>query len=205
MGKESKNHWEKVYSTKGPMEVSWTQEVPATSLHFIHSFPVSKTAKIIDIGGGDSHLVDYLLNEGYENITVLDISGTALDKAKQRLGDRAEQVTWVESDVLQFTTSTTFDVWHDRATFHFLTTPEEVSTYLSKVRQSVTGYVTIGTFSKAGPDKCSGLPIRKYSEEALSHELHNGFQKIRCITEDHLTPFKTIQEFLFCSFRSTAN
>ena len=205
MVSNSKAHWEKVYKTKSPSEVSWTQEVPITSLQFIRAFPVDKTAKIIDIGGGDSHLVDHLLNEGYSNITVLDISGKALERAKKRLGARADQVLWVESDVLGFNPANTYEVWHDRATFHFLTTPEEVTTYLERIRQSVSGYITLGTFSDAGPDKCSGLPIRKYNESTLVGELNNGFKKVKCIRENHVTPFNTVQEFLFCSFKRSIN
>jgi SAM-dependent methyltransferase len=197
----NKNHWDNVYETKNPNQVSWTQTVPKTSLDFIHSFGVDKSAKIIDIGGGDSTLVDYLLEEGFENITVLDISKNALAKAKKRLGEKGKNIQWIVSDVTQFKPETTYDVWHDRATFHFLTTAEDVATYMDTARKAVTGYLTIGTFSEDGPDKCSGLAIKKYSEEKLSSELKNGFNKIRCITENHITPFDTAQQFLFCSFK----
>lgn len=175
--------------------------MPNTSLDFIHSFGLSKKAKIIDVGGGDSKLVDYLLNEGYENITVLDISAQALLKAKKRLGDKADKVHWVVSDITAFKPGTTYDVWHDRATFHFLTSGEQIAKYLDTARHAVSGFLTIGTFSDKGPEKCSGLPIKQYNEEALTAELHNGFDKLRCITEDHKTPFDTTQNFLFCSFR----
>jgi cyclopropane fatty-acyl-phospholipid synthase-like methyltransferase len=201
----SKNHWDNVYKTKTPNEVSWTQVVPKTSLDFIHSFAVDKSAKIIDIGGGDSNLVDFLLNEGFENITVLDISKTALTKAKKRLGEKGKNIQWIVSDVTKFTPTTTYDVWHDRATFHFLTTAKEIATYLDTARKAVTGYLTIGTFSEEGPDKCSGLAIKKYNEEKLTIELQKGFSKIRCITEDHITPFDTKQHFLFCSFKKSRN
>jgi cyclopropane fatty-acyl-phospholipid synthase-like methyltransferase len=201
----SKNHWDTVYKTKTPNEVSWTQVVPKTSLDFIHSFGVDKSAKIIDIGGGDSNLVDFLLNEGFENITVLDISKTALTKAKKRLGEKGKNIQWIVSDVTKFTPTTTYDVWHDRATFHFLTTAKEIATYLDTARKAVTGYLTIGTFSEEGPDKCSGLAIKKYNEEKLTIELQKGFSKIRCITEDHITPFDTKQHFLFCSFKKSRN
>lgn len=197
----TKKHWETVYETKQPNEVSWTEEIPQTSLDFIHSFEVPKTAKIIDIGGGDSKLVDFLLEEGYENITVLDISEASLKRAKKRLGKRSKKVTWVVSDVTLFTPQTKFDVWHDRATFHFLTTQEQINKYLAIARKAVSGYITIGTFSTNGPSKCSGLTIKQYSEGQLQKELANGFNKIRCINEDHITPFKTVQNFLFCSFK----
>lgn len=201
MQETTKNHWEQVYETKQPNEVSWTQEVPDTSLEFIHSFNLPKTAKIIDVGGGDSKLVDFLLDEGYENITVLDISAKALERAKSRLGDKASQVTWIASDITEFQADTTYDIWHDRATFHFLTTTEQISQYLDIANSSVNGYLTIGTFSENGPTKCSGLKIKQYSESELQKKLAKGFDKIRCITEDHTTPFNTKQNFLFCSFR----
>mgnify|MGYP000862609018 CR=1 FL=1 len=197
----TRKHWETVYETKNPGQVSWTQDVPKTSLAFIHSFGLPKTAKIIDVGGGDSKLADFLLDEGFENITVLDISAKALEKAKQRLGDRAAKVNWIVSDITTFQPRTTYDVWHDRATFHFLTTKEQVSKYMDIARKSVTGFLIIGTFSDQGPKKCSGLDIKQYTEETMTAELQNGFEKIRCVTEDHITPFDTKQNFLFCSFK----
>jgi len=200
-----KKHWETVYATKGPDQVSWTQQVPKTSLDFIHSFGLDKTARIIDVGGGDSRLVDYLLDEGYEHITVLDISATALEKAKLRLGNNAAQVNWVVSDITEFVPVHSYDIWHDRATFHFLTTEEQVSKYLDIARESVNGYMTIGTFSTDGPEKCSGLAIKQYDEQMLTKELEDGFKKLKCITEDHTTPFDTIQNFLFCSFKRQQN
>jgi len=175
--------------------------VPSTSLDFIASVGASKTAKIIDIGGGDSKLVDCLLAQGFENITVLDISEKALDKAKFRLGANAEKVNWVVADITDYAPDSPFDIWHDRATFHFLTTTEQVSRYLATARQSITGFMTIGTFSTLGPTTCSGLPIKQYSEESLTASLKNGFAKIRCVLEDHQTPFNTTQNFLFCSFK----
>lgn len=201
MKNETKKHWETVYETKEPDEVSWTQGIPQTSLNFIHSFKLPKSAKIIDVGGGDSRLVDFLIDEGYENVTVLDISAKALKRAKKRLGDKAKKVNWVVSDITDYEPKTVFDVWHDRATFHFLTTTEEITAYLNLVRKAVAGFMTIGTFSKEGPRKCSGLNIKQYSESELQAQLDGGFEKIKCITEDHLTPFGTTQNFLFCSFR----
>lgn len=196
-----KNHWEAVYENKRPDQLSWTQEVPTTSLDFIASVGAIKTAKIIDIGGGDSKLVDCLLAQGFENITVLDISEKALDKAKFRLGANAKKVNWVVADITDYAPDSPFDIWHDRATFHFLTTTEQVSRYLATARQSITGFMTIGTFSTLGPTTCSGLPIKQYSEEFLTASLKNGFAKIRCVLEDHQTPFNTTQNFLFCSFK----
>lgn len=205
MDTRQKNHWDTIYKTKNSDQVSWTQDVPKTSLDFIHSFDLKKTAKIIDVGGGDSNLVDYLLNEGFENITVLDISAEALEKSKRRLNGKAQKVNWIVSDITEFKPDTTFDVWHDRAAFHFLTTSEQVEKYMDTARSSVSGFLTIGTFSNNGPEKCSGLNIKQYSEETLTAELQKGFAKIRCITEDHITPFNTAQNFLFCSFKRTLN
>lgn len=200
-----KKHWETVYETKNPDQVSWTQEVPKTSLEFIHSFGLDKQAKIIDIGGGDSKLVDFLIDEGFDNISVLDISSAAIEKAKKRLGNKAEKVNWIVSDITEFNPSETYDVWHDRATFHFLTTKPEIEKYMETARKSVSGYLTIGTFSENGPKKCSGLDIKQYSEDTLTAELNNGFEKLRCVTEDHITPFETTQNFLFCSFKKQLN
>lgn len=205
MDKTAQKHWDTIYSTKNPDQVSWTQEVPKASLDFIHSLGLTKTAKIIDIGGGESKLVDYLLDEGFENITVLDISAQALAKAKQRLGERAQKINWVVSDITEFQPDSTYDVWHDRATFHFLTKSDQVAKYMETARSSVSGFLIIGTFSDNGPEKCSGLLIKQYSEEKLTAELQNGFDKIKCITEDHITPFGTAQNFLFCSFKRHRN
>ncbi len=197
-----KDHWEQVYSTKQPNEVSWTQDIPRTSLAFIHSFDLPKTSRIIDIGGGDSKLVDHLLDEGYENVAVLDISEQALQRAKSRLGDRANKVEWIVSDITKFSPVKSYDVWHDRATFHFLTTVEEIKAYLTIARKAVKSYMALGTFSDAGPKKCSGLDIHQYSESELQKTLETGFEKLKCITEDHITPFDTKQNFLFCSFKA---
>ena len=205
MDKNTQNHWDTVYKTKEPNEVSWTQKIPKTSLDFIHSFGLTKTAKIIDVGGGDSKLVDYLLDEGFENITVLDISAQAIAKAKRRLGDRAQIINWVVGDITEFQQDTTFDIWHDRAMFHFLTTSDQVAKYMETARNAVSGFLIIGTFSDNGPEKCSGLHIKQYSEEKLAAEFQNGFEKITCITEDHVTPFDTTQNFLFCSFKRNQN
>lgn len=205
MDKTAQNHWDTVYKTKEPNQVSWTQDIPKTSLDFIHSFDLTKTAKIIDIGGGDSKLVDYLLDEGFENITVLDISVEALNKAKKRLGDNAQKINWIVSDITEFQPDTTFDLWHDRATFHFLTASDQVKKYIDTARNSVSGFLIIGTFSDNGPEKCSGLQVKQYSEEKLTAVLQKDFDKIKCLTEDHITPFGTTQNFLFCSFKRHQN
>lgn len=198
---DRKKHWETVYETKSPDQVSWTQEIPRTSLDLISSFGMGRDARIIDIGGGDGKLVDCLLNRGFEHVTVLDISEKAIQRAKARLGRKADKVHWVVGDVTEFEPDAPFDVWHDRATFHFLTKDEKISKYVETAREAVRGFMAIGTFSDRGPTKCSGLEIKQYNEDTLSREFQNGFEKIRCFTEDHTTPFKTTQNFLFCGFR----
>lgn len=202
---EKKQHWETVYDTKQPNEVSWTQDTPVTSLRLISNCNLPKTAAIIDIGGGDSKLADHLLDEGYDNITVLDISGKALERAKIRLGDRAGKVKWIESDITEFKPETTYDIWHDRAAFHFMTTDEQITKYLTIAGNAINQYMIIGTFSENGPKKCSGLDIRQYTETQLQEQVANEFSKINCITEDHTTPFNTTQNFLFCSFKKQTN
>lgn len=201
MNTERKEHWEKIYATKQPHEVSWTQTIPQTSLDMISECGLPKTASIIDIGGGDSNLVDFLLDAGYENITVLDISENALERAKNRLGDKAKHVKWIVSDVLDFQPETTYDIWHDRAAFHFLTEKESIEQYLQLLRRYAVSDVIIGTFSDIGPNKCSGLPIEKYNEDSLEQLMKPGFIKIPCITTDHITPFDTKQNFLFCHYK----
>ncbi len=196
-----RNHWDTVYQTKQPNEVSWTQENPKTSLDFIRETNLDKSAKIIDIGGGDSKLIDYLLEEGYENLTVLDISSKALERAKTRLGDKADRVSWIVSDITEFVPDTTYDIWHDRATFHFLTTEEQINKYLTIAQKWITGFLIVGTFSDKGPTKCSGLEIKQYTETALENQFNKNFEKLKCSTEDHKTPFETIQNFIFCMFR----
>lgn len=201
-----KNHWNNIYANKSSAEVSWTQEIPQTSLQFLHSFNLKKDAAIIDVGGGESKFVDFLLAEGFTNITVLDISEQALNKSKARLGERASQVKWIVSDVTEYKPLHKFDVWHDRATFHFLTTKEQIEKYIQLAEKSISsnGYMAIGTFSENGPKKCSGLDIKQYSEADLENTLTYHFKKLKCIHEDHITPFNTVQNFLFCSFKKAA-
>ena len=200
MTSNKKQHWETVYQTKTPEQVSWTQEIPDTSLRLISSLDISKQAKIIDIGGGDSRLVDFLLDKGYTNITVLDISGEALERAKNRLGKRATLVTWIESDVLDFKSKNTYDVWHDRAAFHFLTKENDIKTYIILTEKYVSKNLIIGTFSNNGPIKCSGLEITQYSKNKMHKTFNNKFTPIESLTKDHKTPFNTLQNFTFCSF-----
>ena len=198
---DRKSHWEQVYGTKQAHEVSWTQDIPQTSLDFIHSLKLPKDVSIIDIGGGDSKLVDHLLREGYTDITVLDISETAIERAKARLGSDAGKVHWIVSDILTFQPERSYDLWHDRAAFHFLTEQSEVDTYLNTLHSAAKKRMIIGTFSDHGPLKCSMLEVHRYSGLELAHTLERDFEKIECINTDHITPFQTVQNFTFCSFR----
>jgi trans-aconitate methyltransferase len=155
------------------------------------------------VGGGDSKLVDYLLAEGYENLTVLDLSANAIERAKQRLGpEQAAKVTWLVTDVLDFQPEQAYDLWHDRATFHFLTAPEAIQQYQQLVQKAVKKYMVMGTFSDQGPDKCSGLPVRQYSAGQLTALFAPEFRKIRCEHAEHRTPSGQPQAFLFCSFKT---
>jgi len=200
---DRKKHWETIYQTKQLEDVSWYQPTPETSLQFIADFKIPKNAKIIDVGGGDSLLIDHLLDLGFTNLTVLDISQAALERAKKRLGKRAELVTWIVADAANFQPSKKYDFWHDRAAFHFLTDEADIANYLTTVEQSLNteGIFVLGTFSENGPTKCSGIEIKQYSEKAMHERLSMNFEKIKCIVVDHLTPSDKIQNFVFCSFR----
>lgn len=204
MERSKKDHWEHIYQTRQDQELSWTQPVPQVSLDFIDSFGLNPDARILDAGGGDSTLVDYLLDRGFRHITVLDISAQSLQKARQRLGDRATQVEWVVSDILSYRPAAPFDLWHDRAVFHFLTQAPEVEDYLRLCRIYASGFLVLGTFSEHGPKSCSGLAVRSYSHKQLAEAFNQDFDKIRCIHTDHTTPFRSHQEFTFCSFRHRA-
>lgn len=199
----NREHWERIYNTKTENEVSWFQSYPTTSMKFIASFNLPKEAAIIDIGAGDGYFIDALLEKGYRNITALDISSKAIDRAKTRLGEKASGINWIVSEITKFGPSTKFDLWHDRATFHFLTTDHDVNRYISIAENALkpNGFMLISTFSDQGPKKCSGLDIRQYSEASLFAKFENGFEKLTCLLEDHTTPFNTVQSFLYCSFK----
>lgn len=200
---DRQKHWENIYQTKELKDVSWFEPKPETSIDFFKQYNVSRTAKVIDIGGGDSFLVDHLLEMGYQDISVLDISESAINRAKLRLGDRSNQVKWIVSDAATFKPTEEYDFWHDRAAFHFLTNENEVSSYLETAQNYISsdGVLVIGTFSENGPSKCSGIEIKQYSEKSMTDRLNNLFEKIKCVTIDHKTPFDTIQNFVFCSFK----
>jgi len=203
MSRDKKEHWENVFATKQETEVSWYQQKPETSLQFFVENNIQKDAKIIDIGGGDSYLIDNLLALGYTNLFLLDISANAIERIKNRLGVMSEKVTFIVSDIVDFISEITFDVWHDRASFHFLTAENEIKTYENLVTKSISknGLLFLGTFSESGPLKCSGLEITQYSELKCETIFRNSFEKLHCFTKDHQTPFDTTQNFIFCTFK----
>ncbi|UBM58446.1 class I SAM-dependent methyltransferase [Marinilongibacter aquaticus] len=197
-----KTHWETVYANKALEEVSWYQRVPETSLSFFARFEVPLEAKIIDVGGGDSYLVDFLLEAGYCDITVLDVSGKAIARAKERLGKKAEMVKWIVADAADFDPPEKYDFWHDRAAFHFLNDSSELVGYVQSAEKGLRkgGLLAIGTFSEKGPAKCSGISIRQYSADSLKAQFELGFNSLECFSVDHKTPFDTVQNFVFCTF-----
>jgi len=199
----TQQHWDRIYKSRDETEVSWFQPYPKTSMEFVDFFNLPLDAHIIDIGGGDSHFVDALLERGYLNIYILDISPAAIEKAKQRLGEKATQIHWIVSDINDFEPSIAFDLWHDRAAFHFLTKEDKINRYVTIAEKGIrsNGYLVLGTFSESGPEKCSGLEIKQYNEASMSHHFEQGFERIKCIREDHITPSTNVQNFQFCSFK----
>ncbi len=197
-------HWEKIYNTKAPEAVSWYRPHLETSLGLIERAAGGLSASIIDVGGGPSTLVDDLLGYGYENITVLDISQTALDLAKQRLGPAADRIHWLLADVAHASLPAhAYDVWHDRAVFHFLTAPEDRVGYVQNVMHAVKrgGHVIVSTFGPEGPSKCSGLDVVRYDAQSLHDQFGKRFRLMESAKEMHQTPFGTAQQFLYCYCR----
>jgi ubiquinone/menaquinone biosynthesis C-methylase UbiE len=201
---DAKAHWEQVYTTKAPTQVSWHQEHLSLSLQLIQRTGMPRTGQLIDVGGGTSTLVDDLLAAGFHSITVLDISATALQLARARLGPRASAVTWIEADITQAVfPDAIFDVWHDRAVFHFLTQPTDRQRYVDRVRDAVRpgGYVIVASFAPDGPQRCSGLDVMRYSPDSMHHEFGPRFALIDSASEIHHTPFGTEQKFIYCFCR----
>jgi len=198
----AKEHWESIYQTKEPNEVSWYQEKPETSLNLISETGIEKNAKIIDVGAGASELADNLLALGFRNITALDVSSNALNESKKRLGDRTNNVKWIVSDLMEFETNDRYGLWHDRAVLHFLTEEEDIRRYKELVRTYLKpkGYVIVSTFSVNGPKRCSGLDVRQYSEDSMK-TLFTGFEHIKSFEEEHLTPWGSSQIFIWGVFR----
>jgi 2-polyprenyl-3-methyl-5-hydroxy-6-metoxy-1,4-benzoquinol methylase len=204
---QSKDHWENVYTTKAADEVSWFQEHAALSLKLIQEAGVPLTASIIDVGGGASTLVDDLLASGYENVTVLDLSGAALATAKARLGGRAADVQWLDANILDAELGlNTYDLWHDRAVFHFLTSEQERCAYVRAVLRAVKpgGLVIVATFAEDGPSKCSGLPVMRYDAKELHAEFGEPFVLLGHEKESHHTPGGNEQKFVYCFCRKLA-
>jgi len=201
--KTSTQHWNTIYQSKNENEVSWYQEYPQASIEFIKELKLPLTAHIIDIGGGESRLVDVLLEIGYTNITVLDISEKALQKTQNRLGEKGKLVQWVVTDITEFNPTEKYDLWHDRAVFHFLTDEENIIKYTSIAERAISqdGFLIMGTFSDKGPTKCSGLEIKQYTDKSLKDAFKDSFKQFSFQYIDHSTPFNTVQNFLFCTFQ----
>ena len=199
---DAKAHWRNVYGTRDATTVSWFQSSPAPSLDLIRKTGLGPGSRAIDVGGGASSLVDRLLDQGFR-VTVLDIADSALDVARSRLGARAEDVNWVAADISLWKPTETFDLWHDRAVFHFLTEPEQRAGYIAALKAGLApgGWLVMATFAPAGPQRCSGLPVRRWSASELASELGGAFQLIQSAEEPHATPSGSQQLFTWTLFR----
>ena len=198
-----REHWQKIYNTRTEEELSWFQEYPTASMNFIDTFDLDANSRIIDVGSGDGRFIEALVEKGYKDITALDISEAAIKRTTKRLGEKSTGITWIVSDILHFEPQARYDLWHDRATFHFLIKEAEIHRYISIAELAIkpNGYLILSTFSEQGPIKCSGLEITRYSQSTLDKILEHAFERIDCIREDHLTPAGTTQNFLICSFK----
>ena len=203
---DRKAHWQNVYEQKEATEVSWFQEKPAISLDLIASCHLDSSDPILDVGGGASVLVDHLIEQGYSNLAVLDISGAELAKSAQRLGKSARTVSWIESDVTAFSPDTQIALWHDRAVFHFLTDSADRQSYVQALKKAlrVRGHLILASFAIGGPEKCSGLPIVQYDASKLQAELGAAFNLVEERTEEHFTPAQRVQKFAYFRFERVA-
>lgn len=202
-----KSHWETVYRTKSDRQISWFREHLDNSLQMLLSTNVGKDAAIIDVGGGSSTLVDDLLKHGFIDLSVLDISAAALEKSKERLGEKAKSIEWIEADITEASLAENrYDVWHDRAVFHFLTAPEDRRKYVELAMRSlkIGGHIIVASFGEKGPAKCSGLDVVRYTPETMHDEFGDEFKLVKSLNERHETPFGTTQEFIYCYCRKTA-
>lgn len=196
-----KEHWEKVYQTKQPDAVSWFQEHATRSLELIRSVGPSLQANVVDVGGGASTLVDDLLSNGFHNVSVLDLSASALEIAHQRLGAAGDCVTWLAGDICTVNLPDhAYDIWHDRAVFHFLTDPADRAAYVRQVMKAVKpgGHVIVATFAPDGPEQCSGLPVARYAPGELHQEFGPSFELLEHMSEEHKTPWGAVQHFVYC-------
>ena len=193
------SHWDSVYATKGEAEVSWFQDSPTISLDLIRAAAPDHGAAVIDVGGGASRLVDALLQDGYRDVSVLDLSANALDAARKRIGAAAATVDWIVADATTWQPAKTYDVWHDRAAFHFLTDAGDRAAYVERLRSAVApgGQIIIATFAPDGPEKCSGLPVQRHDSASLLAELGPEFTLIETRRETHHTPWDSTQAFQF--------
>lgn len=200
---DRKQHWENVYDTKADQEVSWYQETPETSLKLIESLDLDYEDSIIDIGGGNSNLVLELSKRGFSNLSVLDISAKSLERTKSKVSVNAKDIQWIVSDIVEFQPSGTYNLWHDRATFHFLIDQADIKKYINIVSTAIkkNGYLIIATFSTSGPKKCSGLDICQYSKEKLEGLFNEAFDLIESFEDIHKTPFETEQNFIYSVFK----
>ena len=200
--RDRKKHWNRVYEKNLPSEVGWYQDYPKMSLKLIAATEVGSDDSIIDIGGGTSKLPGILLDQGYKRLTVLDISGKSIEKAKIQLAENSSRINWIEADVTTYDFKEKFDVWHDRSVFHFLTEVEDRKGYIDSLNQALrlNGHLIIGTFGLDAPPKCSGLPVVRYEPETLNNELGNNFDLAETYFEDHVTPSGVRQKFIFCRF-----
>ena len=203
----SREHWETVYRDRAPESLTWHQSEPVLSLSLIAASGVESDAAVVDVGGGSSRLVDHLLDRGYTNVTVLDVSFTALRYARERLADRADEATFIEGDVLEHRFDSTIDFWHDRAVFHFLTEPADQTRYVERLNMTIAadGHVIIATFGLDGPEWCSGLRVQRYGPETLSQALGTSFEPVGFHTETHITPTGATQAFQYGHFRRVGN
>jgi SAM-dependent methyltransferase len=196
-------HWQNVYQSKSEHDVSWFQDTPGPSLELMDEIGVTPTASVVDIGGGASRLVDRLIERGYEDVTVLDLSDAALTAAQVRLGDLADRARWIVADVTQWEPATAYDLWHDRAAFHFLTEDADRAAYIARLRRGLKlgGHAIIATFALDGPERCSGLPVVRYSPNSLQETLGADFTLIASRSDIHATPWGSTQSFQFSGFR----
>ena len=207
MHADQQDHWTQVYTQKAPSQVSWFQAEPEATLRALERLHVPSSSSFVDVGGGASNLVDALLQRGWDDMTVIDIAGSALAAAKQRLGEKAARVQWEVADITEWQPPRRYDVWHDRAVFHFLTEPDQRAAYRRTLLKAIApaGLVIMATFALDGPEKCSGLPVQRYDAASLSAAIGSGFTPVEDWREEHLTPWGASQSFTWCVFRRNQN